>query len=150
LAPPAALPTARADDLSTYDAAGRRSEIVETTPIPDQASLESKRELTYNADGQILTRKDWYKDGTTWKQGKDEGGVQLQNIAPRLIDQAAWSALTKAQRESWYDARDTQRMTYANGQLVASQDEAGKIDATGQLTGSRKTTRAPLVKSCVM
>ena len=37
--------------------------------------------MTYNADGQILTRKDWYKDGSTWKQGKDEGSVQLQNIA---------------------------------------------------------------------
>jgi hypothetical protein len=66
--------------------------------------------------------------------------VQLQNIAPRLIDQAAWNALTKAQRESWYDAGDTQRMTYANGQLVASQDEAGKIDATGQLTGFSNTS----------
>jgi hypothetical protein len=39
---------------------------------------------------------------------------------------------------------------YASGQLVASQDDAGKLDATGQLTGSRKTTRAPLVQSRVM
>jgi YD repeat-containing protein len=125
---------------STYDAAGRRTAILETTPIPDQASLESKREMAYNAEGQILTRRDFYKDGSVWKQGKDEGSVKLQNIAPRLIDQAAWTALTKAQRESWYDARDTQRMTYANGQLVTSQDEAGKIDATGQLTGFSNTS----------
>jgi hypothetical protein len=50
---------------STYDAAGRRNQIVETTPIPDQTSLESKREMGYNADRQILTRKDWHKDGST-------------------------------------------------------------------------------------
>ena len=31
-------------------------------------------------------------------------------------------------------------MTYANGQLVASQDEAGKLDATGQLTGFSNTS----------
>ena len=96
--------------------------------------------FAYATNGQILARRDFYKDGSTWKQGRDEGSIKLQNIAPNLISLEAWNSLTKAQRESWYDARDTQRMTYANGQLVGSQDEAGKIDVTGQLTGFSNTS----------
>src|SRR5690606_26509412 len=120
---------------STYDAAGRRTRVVETTPIPDQDSLESRRTFSYNADGQITWRKDEYKDDGVWKQGRDEGSVKLQNIAPRLISQEDWNALTKTQREQWYDRQDNHRMAYVNGQLVATQDEAGKLDVLGQLSG---------------
>src|SRR5690606_23750624 len=39
------------------------------------------------------------------------------------------------QREQWYDRQDNHRMAYVNGQLVATQDEAGKLDVLGQLSG---------------
>ncbi|WP_162782258.1 putative Ig domain-containing protein, partial [Arenimonas caeni] len=125
---------------STYDAAGRRSQVVDKTPIPDTDDLESRRKFAYNADGQIIRRQDHYKDDGQWVQGKDEGANKLQNIAPRLISQADWDALTKAEREAWYDKRDNHLMTYVSGQLVATQDQAGKLDVLGQLTGFSNTS----------
>ena len=47
--------------------------------------------------------------------------------------------LTKGEREAWYDKRDNQRMTYVAGSLVATQDEAGKLDVLGQMTGFSNT-----------
>jgi hypothetical protein len=126
-------------DTSTYDAAGRRTLVTDLTPIPDQDDLESKREFAFNADGQILARRDYYKSDGTWRQGKDEGSTPLFNVAPTVITGTAWNSLSKAQREAWYVARDNQRMTYVGGQLVASQNEAGKLDVTGQLTGFSNT-----------
>lgn len=124
---------------SLYDAAGRRSQVIDETPIPDSDDLESRRRFAYNADGQIVWRKDHYKDDNEWVQGKDEGSSKLQNIATRLISLEDWNALSKAEREAWYDRRDNHLMTYVSGQLVATQDQAGKLDVLGQLTGFSNT-----------
>jgi hypothetical protein len=110
---------------SGYDAYGRRTSVTETTQLKDQADLINKRYFAYDHDGGIVSRRDGYlKDGTTWTQA-EESGSQLANPTPKWIDSATWSAYSKAQREAVVANTKNQRFAYANGQLIASTDQAG-------------------------
>ncbi|HEU0153471.1 MAG TPA: putative Ig domain-containing protein [Arenimonas sp.] len=126
---------------SRYDSSGRRVQIEDFTPLSGQPDLKSRRELAYTADGQAMARYDYYYDeeAETWKQGREETNGTLINLFKHLISDTDWANLSSEQREAVYAARDRHRMTYVGGQLVATQDEAGKLDVTGQLTGFSNT-----------
>ncbi|MBW8311224.1 MAG: putative Ig domain-containing protein [Rhizobium sp.] len=130
---------------SVYDEDGRRIEINDKTPL-DGDDLLSRRRLAYNADGQAILRKDHWWDNDLpldrqvdekWRQGQDEFGsanVNLPNILWPELTNAEWNGLNDTQREQYYAARDNLRYTYVNGQQIALQDEAGRLDAVGGLT----------------
>ena len=119
---------------SQYDEDGRRTEIIDLTPINGD-DLESRRQFAYNADGQALLRRDHWKENGTWRQGQDENANwNLPNILWPEMSNAAWGALSDQEREDLYVARDNLRYTYVNGSQVAMQSEAGRLDAVSGLT----------------
>jgi YD repeat-containing protein len=125
---------------STYDAFGRRVTVTEQTlfRITGVDDPISKRHFAYDASGGILSRQDWeLVDGNYTQAHEIDNSHKLGNPTPDLIDSTTWfTTYTKAQREAVVALSKDNRFAYANGQLIASVNQAGgKLDALNKVTG---------------
>jgi len=127
---------------SYYDSYGRRLGVEEYSP---KAIGEHTLKLfSYNADGQILTRRDgtfdadgkWYQAArATYGREPNAPVDYVDNPIPERISEATWYALSLDRRKEILLKEQNQRYVYANGQLVAQGSQAGNLNVLESLTG---------------
>jgi len=131
------------ETLSSYDGWGRRTSLEERTNLKREFDtvLRSARYFAYDAEGGLISRREGElveeKDRPLqFRQArKEDAKFKNLNPVPHLVKQAEWDAMTASQREYWAGAANTHRYSFANGQLLGSVSEAGRISVGDRLTG---------------